>query len=59
MYVMSPTNFTPGSVRGEVPSNQIRHVRRGRSVGVGRDPERARLTRHQGLLAHDLAYQLG
>ena len=49
----------PGAVGGEVPVDEVGHVRRGQGVGLGGDAERAWLAGHQALVAHDLAHQLG
>jgi hypothetical protein len=48
----------PGPVHGEVPFDQVRHVVRGVGIGLGGDPERARLAGDQARVAHDLAHQL-
>lgn len=39
---MSPTNFTPGLVGGDVPLEKVRHVRCRFGVRFGGDQERAR-----------------
>ena len=47
-----------GTIGGEVPLHEIGHGRCGLGVSFGRDPERARLTGHEALVAHDLPHQL-
>jgi hypothetical protein len=49
----------PGAVGGEVPFDEVGHARGCLSVSGGGDAERAWLTGHQALVAHDLPHELG
>ena len=59
MYVMSPTNFTPGAVSGEVAFDEVGHARGRLSIGFGRDAEGPWLAGHKADLAHKLPHQFG
>ena len=56
---MSPTIFRPGSLRGEVPADQVGDVARQAVLLGQRVPPRPGLARHQAQLAHQPADELG